>query len=199
MYGQLKSRLWCKVCDNESNTFDPFLALSVPIPKATTVNVKITYYPVRLSEGDQIREVLVEAWFKDTLKDIMENFWEEIKCPPNIKFYRRSIDKWGDFKSQDLLKLDTSAKEFIENSIGAYAYNEILDAPHQSVLEVRIMHDPKQKYQEEKDLCAPKLFFLNYEETKCRDLKILIFDYVFDIINKPEELIKLLEPVTEWD
>jgi ubiquitin carboxyl-terminal hydrolase 4/11/15 len=33
MYGQLKSRLICQVCKTVSNTFDPFLALSLPIPK----------------------------------------------------------------------------------------------------------------------------------------------------------------------
>ena len=33
MYGQLKSKLRCYECDTISNTFDPFLALSIPIPK----------------------------------------------------------------------------------------------------------------------------------------------------------------------
>jgi ubiquitin C-terminal hydrolase len=32
-YGQLKSRVECRTCGNTNVTFDPFLTLSVPIPK----------------------------------------------------------------------------------------------------------------------------------------------------------------------
>lgn len=48
MYGQLKSRVICKDCRYESNTFDPFLALSLPIPSDTMSRMKVVYYPQKL-------------------------------------------------------------------------------------------------------------------------------------------------------
>ena len=46
MYGQLKSRLRCFTCGNISNTFDPFLALSIPIPKPTKKKINVTVFPL---------------------------------------------------------------------------------------------------------------------------------------------------------
>lgn len=71
MYGQLKSRLTCYKCQSVSNTFDPFLALSVPIPRATSMNVKVVYYPLVITETDRIREIIIEAQFKHKVSDVM--------------------------------------------------------------------------------------------------------------------------------
>jgi len=47
MYGQLKSRLRCYECGTISNTFDPFLALSIPIPKPTKKRLNVTVFPLQ--------------------------------------------------------------------------------------------------------------------------------------------------------
>ncbi len=44
MYGQLKSTVTCLTCENVSITFDPFLTLSVPIPKP--LNFTVYFMPL---------------------------------------------------------------------------------------------------------------------------------------------------------
>ena len=57
MYGQLKSTVKCIECGNISITFDPFLTLSLPIPKASFFKVMLVPYEVfrevQSSENDE--------------------------------------------------------------------------------------------------------------------------------------------------
>ena len=39
-YGQLKSKVTCKVCGHESVKFDPFTSLSLPLPMETSVHIE---------------------------------------------------------------------------------------------------------------------------------------------------------------
>lgn len=53
MYGQLKSTVNCLTCNNVSITFDPFLTLSLPIPKAAFFNVGLIPYDIIDEEDKQ--------------------------------------------------------------------------------------------------------------------------------------------------
>lgn len=59
------------------------------------------------------------------------------------------------------------------------------------------MHEPKQKYWSDKDLCAPKLFFFNESNYTCRQIKILLFRYVFALIKFPQEIQDKLNALQE--
>jgi len=74
MYGQLKSRLRCYVCKEESNCFDPFLGLQVPIPKAWSVFIKGIYYPLQIDEKRRIREYTVEMKYGETFDHFIKRF-----------------------------------------------------------------------------------------------------------------------------
>lgn len=61
------------------------------------------------------------------------------------------------------------------------------------------MGEPKNKYADEKDICCPKLFFLDYSNTTCWELKKKIFSYVLPIIKHPEEILDSLEKKSSED
>jgi ubiquitin C-terminal hydrolase len=103
MYGQLKSRLRCKECDNESNTFDPFLAMSVPIPKASKSKVTVTYFPENLLGDNKIKELKIEMIRTDTAKDLATKIKTKVGADETQKLHMMRVNRWGDiFKKLDL-------------------------------------------------------------------------------------------------
>lgn len=87
MYGQLKSALKCKECGYESNTFDPFLALSVPIPKPTKSKCSVHFYPINL-EGKGVQELSVPMTKSETIADLKEKLFEHLKIDKEVyNFY----------------------------------------------------------------------------------------------------------------
>ena len=54
LYGQLKSHLVCDRCRKVSNTFDPFLSISAPIPRNKKVEVKVYWVPFGVLEEPQV-------------------------------------------------------------------------------------------------------------------------------------------------
>lgn len=124
LYGQLKSRLRCKVCSEESNTFDPMLGLCLPIPRATSVNVRITFYPQNLLNGNQIREEIVEAKLNETLGEVINQLRSIVRSPDDEKYYLRKFDWYGDLTSEPVPK-STSVKDFFDCGLAVYAYKEM--------------------------------------------------------------------------
>jgi hypothetical protein len=82
--------------------------------------------------------------------------------------YLRKIDRWGDLGLEALPK-STSVKEFFDCSLAAYAYTHMPaeEMENKTVLSVSIMHEAKTKWADDKDLCSPKLFFVDYKTTTC--------------------------------
>ena len=70
MYGQLKSRLICWVWETVSNTFDPYLALSLPIPKSKKQRLPITYFPDDLEDGHEVKKFKLNVDYSDSVRDI---------------------------------------------------------------------------------------------------------------------------------
>lgn len=101
MYGQLKSRLICKVCQNISNTFDPFLALSLPIPKNKFSKILITYMPIDLKEGKRIERLKLSVSYTDTVKEIKEKLQQTFKTDKGILIYTLSRRKMVEERLDD--------------------------------------------------------------------------------------------------
>lgn len=79
-YGQFKSWVQCKRCDRISNTFDPFLSLSIPIPAYKQIKIRITYYPRNMAKDGGLKnfEVIISAHsnmkeLKEAIKNYMKN------------------------------------------------------------------------------------------------------------------------------
>lgn len=86
--------------------------------------------------------------------------------------------------------MDTPVKEFHENSIAVYSYLKVEDKEKEnySIYQCHLMHEPRQKYWSDKDLCAPKLYFFDESKHTCREIKIMLFEYVFALIKFPDEI-----------
>ena len=98
MYGQLKSRLRCKVCDNESNTFDPFLALSLPIPKAKCTRVLVVFIPKGLKDNEGKKEFRVDITSIDTGKTLNEKILAHLGLDSGLKLQLNKMNKYGNIQ-----------------------------------------------------------------------------------------------------
>lgn len=79
MYGQLKSTVTCLSCNNVSITFDPFLTLSLPIPKRLKLTVAYIPYDV-FREGKRKPNIVMQVPLEpeSTVKDLVEKVREVI-------------------------------------------------------------------------------------------------------------------------
>jgi len=118
MYGQLKSRLICTVCNTVSNTFDPFLALSLPIPKSKMTKLVVTYFPMKLSKTQTVQRLSINASYTDTVEDITTKIAEIVGCKNKMLLYtlrrRNTID--------ERLDKDVKAVKLEDEKLAAYEY-----------------------------------------------------------------------------
>lgn len=77
--GQLRSSLVCKSCGKESNTFDPYLCLSLPVPtrQLHTIIVNIAY----LSHDPREVRMAVSIESQATLRELRDKISRLIKIP----------------------------------------------------------------------------------------------------------------------
>ena len=76
---QFRSSLTCPTCDKQSNTFDPFLCVSLPIPQKQLMPVFVTvlYIDQTPRQGKIINSNTYMVWF---------DFLEDIECRSQINF-----------------------------------------------------------------------------------------------------------------
>lgn len=86
-YGQFKSKVTCKKCDNNSTTFDPYLAISVPIPSISERKVSVTVWPrdLALTKGIVNLEVYVSE--NATFNDLKEMVSKALDLKYNLLVY----------------------------------------------------------------------------------------------------------------
>ena len=186
MYGQLKSRLICQVCKNISNTFDPFLALSLPIPKNKSSRMSITYFPHQIDQDNIIRKLKLNVNLSDTVEDIKEKLKELIGTSNPILLYT--------LKRENLLgKIidnDTRATELEDEKLVAFEYlhKEKDEESEISLVEVQFVKESRSMFGNSnvENLIAPKVFLYNNEDS-CSNLKYSIFRYFFPFIKLPEQ------------
>lgn len=70
MYGQLKSTVTCLTCDNVSITFDPYLTLSVPIPRP--LKLTVYYMPLKqvMGKSPVCQVMLIPMLADSTIEDL---------------------------------------------------------------------------------------------------------------------------------
>jgi len=86
-YGQYKSRLICQKCNFISNTFDPFLALTIPIPAYKIIKLKVIYFPLNMAieGGVQTLEVSISA--HASAQDLKDKIKEHFKSRNEVLLY----------------------------------------------------------------------------------------------------------------
>lgn len=67
------------------------------------------------------------------------------------------------------------------------------------IIRVQIQHESKSKWDSDKDICAPKLFFLKSKQVKIWEFKLLIFKQFYHFIDFPEEIKLKIEKVANLD
>lgn len=88
------------------------------------MNVKIVYYPQVITADNKIREIIIEAQFKEKVEDVLKRLRIQERISATEEFYLKKIDRYGDLIG-DSVNPETSAKDFIEASIAVYAYEKI--------------------------------------------------------------------------
>lgn len=190
MYGQLKSRLICCVCENVSNTFDPYLALSLPIPKSKKLRLPITYFPNSLENGKEVKKFKLNVDYTDSVKEIKAKIKEAMGTENGILLYnlkrRNQLDG----------KLDNGVKASkIENErLVAYEYQVDSEQSKCAIIPVMLTRESRSMFGASSydDICEPKVFCFNIENS-CSDLKFTIFKYFFPCLKLPEQYLETYE------
>jgi len=186
MYGQLKSRLICDVCKNISNTFDPYLALSLPIPKNKFSRISITYFPEAVSTQNPVQKLKLNVGIKDSVEDLKAKIKALVKTENPILLYTlRRKDLIGERIDDDVL-----ATKLEDERLTAYEYTPIdrEEKSKTSCVQVHFVSESRSMFGSSNytDVCAPKIFLHHVDKT-CTDLKLAIFKYLFPLITLPEQ------------
>lgn len=184
MYGQLKSRLICCVCNKVSNTFDPYLALSLPIPKNKCTKISITYFPADLSDGKSIRRLKLNADSSDTVSDLKIKIQETVGTRSNLLLYNLKRRNLVDERLDD----DVKVVKLEDEKLVAYEYVPPVDKKNFAIIPVVITKESRSMFGNSnfEDVCEPKVFVFQLDNT-CTDLKMMIFKYFFPLIKLPEQ------------
>lgn len=184
MYGQLKSRLICTVCNNVSNTFDPFLALSLPIPKSKMTKLTVIYFPLSISKTKTVQRLSINAGYTDTVEDVITKISEIVGCKNKMLLYtlkrKNAID--------ERLDKDVKATKLEDEKLAAYEYIPDEDPKSCAIIPVVFTKESRSVFgsSNHDDVCEPKVFVFNIHKT-CSDLRRIIFDYMFSLIKLPEQ------------
>ena len=186
MYGQLKSRLICNVCNNISNTFDPYLALSLPIPKNKFTKVQITYFPHEVSEDNPVKRFMTNVGRTESVADLKAKIKEKVGTTNKLFLYtlrRRNM-------LHERVDDDVLATKLEDEKICAY---EIVFPSNESkkqlsVVEVNFVQETRSMFgtASEEDVCEPALYLHNIEQT-CSDLRYKIFRSFFPLLRLPSQ------------
>lgn len=96
-YGQIKSRVQCNKCSTISNTFDPFLALSVPLgKKEKDIILRISYFPMDLK--DEAKIVYVKAIPKDTVESVKSKMRDILGLQKSVELMIYSHNRGRSYK-----------------------------------------------------------------------------------------------------
>lgn len=185
MYGQLKSRLICQTCSSVSNTFDPFLALSVPIPKPTSTKVKVVYYPLSLQGESSIKTIKVQMKRGETGKELKEKIIDMVKLPESQKLYvMKTMNRGAD--TEKMLKQDAELSEFSEIKICAYAFEDISAEKKEKtfVQKLLLSQESKTYYASTGDLCPPINCFLQTSDMTFSQFRQYVFSRIFPLIQE---------------
>ena len=198
MYGQLKSRLICTVCNNISNTFDPYLALSVPIPKNKMGKLNIVYFPVSLNDGKKVMRFKMNFEYNDTVNDLIEKLKEKFNSQYEMLVYsfrrRYQLD-------EERLDGDVLLSKLDDEKIAAYEYQyngelkkNLCVVPVTITYECRTMFSSSSS----EEVCEQMVFVISLKKT-VSDLRRMIFKYLFPIFELPEQYQEKYESMNDTE
>lgn len=184
MYGQLKSRLICNVCKTISNTFDPFLALSLPIPKNKYSKVSITYFPLELTVDSVVKRVKLNLGPSDTVAELKDKLAEQMDTKNKILLFSIKRRNQIDEKIDD----DVLAAKLEDEKLVAIEFETPEEPKRNSIVPVTFIKETKSYFgnSNHEDVCEPKVFLHHVDKT-CTDLRFAIFKYFFQLIKLPEK------------
>ena len=184
MYGQLKSRLICCVWENISNTFDPYLALSLPIPKSKKQKLPITYFPWDLDNGHWVKKFKLGVEYSDSVRDIKNKIKEAMGTENRILLYNLRRRNQLDGK----LDNDVKASKLENERLVAYEYKVDFEKQNCAIIPVILTKESRSMFGSSSydEICEPKVFCFNIENS-CTDLKRTIFRYFFPHLKLPEQ------------
>ena len=174
MYGQLKSRLHCTVCDTVSNTFDPFLALSVPIPKNKLGKISIVYFPASLEAGDTVQRIKTTFEHQDTVKDLCDKLSKQFKTENDMVVYN--------FRRRNILDERISPEVYLskleDEKIAVYEYS-VPTKKGCCIVPVSLTKFNNSMFGSSNydEVCEPMVFVANLKGT-VGDLRRQIFSYL---------------------
>lgn len=192
MYGQLKSRLICQVCNSVSNTFDPFLALSLPIPKNKYSRISITYFPMSLGEEKSVKKIKLNVSPTDTVEDLKQKISSLVGTEnPLLLYTLKRRNQIG-----ERVDPDVRATKLEDEKLCAYEHPTIEreEKKKTSCVEVVFVKESNSMFGSSStdDVCEPKIFLHNVDKT-CGDLKYQIFRYIFPLIKLPKQYTEAYE------
>ena len=197
MYGQLKSRLICSVCNNVSNTFDPYLALSVPIPKNKMGRVNVVYFPISLSDGKKVVRFKMNFEYSDTVNDLITKLKEKFSSEYDMLVYnfRRR------YLLEEKLDGDVLVSKLEDEKLAVYEYhNEPESKKSLCVIPVTITYEARTMFSSmsSEELCEQIAFVISLKKT-VSDLRRMIFKYLFPIFELPEQYEEKYESMNDRD
>lgn len=196
MYGQLKSRLICSVCSSVSNTFDPYLALSLPIPKNKCSKINIVYFPCQFSEGKKIMRMKMNFENGDTIHDLKRKLQEQFDTENDMIVYSFQKRYLVDTKIEDektLGSLEDEAK------LAVYEY-DVEKKKGLCIIPASITKESRSMFGSSnyEDVCEQMVFLVDLNDT-ISDLRRLIFKRMFPLLILPQQYQEKYEEMKNKD
>lgn len=186
-YGQMKSHLVWLEWDFVSNTFDPFSILSVPVPVVKMVKLKISYFPLQISNEDPVRTFEIHVNDNLWLTEVELMIQKEVGNKKEMLFYLYQSNKFG----KRIKKNNFVWRELVGYHIGAFSY-EIDRERNSGNLYILETYNKKQAkkwmvFSGEDQVSMPFLLIVDGKDT-WREILVKLFKFLFPILQIPEKV-----------
>lgn len=193
-YGQYKSRLICQKCDFVSNTFDPFLALTIPIPAYKIIRLKIIYFPLNMANEGGVKALEISMSAHSSAQDLKDKIKETFNTRNELLLY--TINKQN--KPSEKIRQREMMSQFTSYTIGAYSYNteQILREPEHQAKEIYItglshFRSTKRFFMfSGEEQVGNGLQILIHKSFSQKDIEVSIFRMVLPLLKLPSSLVK---------
>ena len=189
----------CTQCGYISDTFDPFLALSVPIPKPSKHKIKIHFFPQIasvLDEGLKIKTFSVEMERHHKIQDFFQMVAKESGLTEESRVHCMLKPRYKSY-SPKKIDMKTDVEDLEGEEVYAWERPKTLTEEEKNCLdlmEIEFLMEAKDRYSYEKNMCPNGGYLIN-ENMTLRELEVSIFTYFYKAL-KPEFLTKFELPTS---
>lgn len=170
----------------------------MPVPVIKIVKLKITYFPLNVSNTNSIKNIELNVNDNCSLSTVEKMLQREFDCDEEMLFYTYNSNRLG----KRLRKQNMLTREVVGLHLGVFPYK--LEKPKQTnnlfIVDTFMKKQVKKMmfFNGEDQVCMPFIYLVNGKST-CRELQLQVFRHLYPIITFPKELSKKLEKIASED